>query len=142
VKYTEEAFAENISELTICLKMKCVYKNRLGANGELIAKKYLTDNNYKFIKNNYRYERAEVDLIFEDEKNKLLIFVEVKTRRNKNYGEPEESVTLSKQNQIKKSALGFVNENEKYADHDMRIDIVSIFLDKGKAEINHIENAF
>lgn len=122
--------------------MKCVYKNRLGVSGELIAKKYLTDKNYKFIKNNYRYERAEVDLIFEDVENKLLIFIEVKTRKNKNYGEPEESVNTYKQNHIKKSALGFINENVKYADHDLRIDVVSILLNNGKAEINHIENAF
>lgn len=122
--------------------MKCVYKNRLGANGELIAKKYMTDKNYKFIQNNYRYQRAEVDLIFEDVENKLLIFIEVKTRKNKNYGEPEEAVTFSKQSQIKKSALGFVSENDNYAGYDLRIDVVSIFLNNGKAEINHIENAF
>jgi len=122
--------------------MKCVYKNRLGTNGELIARKFLSDKNFTFIKNNYRYERAEIDLIFEDEDSKLLIFVEVKTRRNKNYGEPEESVTYSKQNQIKKAAMGFISENEKYADHVLRIDIISIFLNEGRVEINHIENAF
>ena len=122
--------------------MKCVYKNRLGANGELIAKKFLTDKNFIFIKSNYRYERAEVDLIFEDKENKTLIFAEVKTRRNKKFGEPEESVTPAKQKQIKKSVLGFVSENEKYSDHDLRIDVISVFLNKGDAEINHIENAF
>ena len=122
--------------------MKCVYKNRLGSNGELIAKKFLSDKNFTFIKNNYRYERAEIDLIFEDVKSKLLMFVEVKTRRNKNYGEPEESVTFSKQNQIKKAAMGFISENEKYADYDLRLDVISIFLNEGRAEINHIENAF
>ena len=122
--------------------MKCVYKNRLGANGELIARKFLIDKDLKFIKHNYRYERAEVDLIFEDEKEKLLIFIEVKTRRSKEYGEPEESVTFSKREQIKKASLGFVNENEKYHSHDLRIDVVSIFLYEDKAEINHIENGF
>lgn len=122
--------------------MKCVYKNRLGAGGELIAKKYLEDKNYKFIKNNFRYERAEIDLIFEDEDQKLLIFIEVKTRRNKKYGEPEESVNFSKQNQIKKAAMGFVTENNKYTDYDLRIDVISILLIEGKVEINHIENAF
>ncbi len=122
--------------------MKCAYKNRLGANGELIARNYLISKNLKFIRNNFRFERAEVDLIFEDEKNKLLIFAEVKTRRNKNYGEPEEAVTFTKQNQIKKSALGFVQENEKYAGYDLRLDIVSVYLNNGKAEINHIKNAF
>ena len=122
--------------------MKCVYKNRLGANGELIAKNFLMNKNLKFVKNNFRYERAEVDLIFEDEKDKLLIFAEVKTRRNKVFGEPEESVNLSKQNQIKKAAMGFVSENENYSDHDLRIDVISILIKDGKAEIEHFENAF
>lgn len=122
--------------------MNCVYKGRLGINGELIAKKFLLNKNYKFVKNNYRYERAEIDLIFEDEKNKLLIFIEVKTRKNKKFGEPEESVNLSKQNHIKKAVLGFVKDNLEYADHDLRIDVISIFFNEGQIEINQIENAF
>lgn len=122
--------------------MKCIYKNRLGANGELIAKKYLLDKKYKFIKNNYRFERVEVDLIFEDQENKLLMFVEVKTRRNKKYGEPEESVTVSKQNHIRKSAMGFISENPEYEKHDLRIDVISILLNDDVPEIRHIENAF
>ncbi len=124
------------------MKMECIYKNKLGAQGELIAKKFLIDKGLKFLKNNYRYERAESDLIFEDEKNKIILFIEVKTRRNKEYGEPEESVTQTKKNQIKKAALGFLSENEMYSDHDLRIDIVSVFLNNGKQTINHIENAF
>ncbi|HMS34135.1 MAG TPA: YraN family protein [Ignavibacteria bacterium] len=122
--------------------MKCVSKNRLGANGELLARKFLADKDLKFLKNNYRFERAEVDLIFEDEKKKIILFVEVKTRRSKEYGEPEESVNYYKQQKIKKAALGFIRDNVIYSDHDLRIDIVSIFLDNGKVKINHIENAF
>ena len=105
-------------------------------------KKYLEDKNYKFIKNNYRFERAEIDLIFEDVKNKTLIFTEVKTRRNKNFGKPEESINIAKQDHIKKAAMGFVSENENYSDHDLRIDVISILLVEGKAEIEHFENAF
>jgi putative endonuclease len=122
--------------------MKCIYKNRLGKSGELMAKDFLSKKNYKFITANYRYERAEIDLIFEDEKNKMLIFAEVKTRRNKKYGLPEESITVTKQNHIRKAALGFVNNFPQYSKHDMRIDVVSILLTDDKSEINHIENAF
>ena len=122
--------------------MKCVYKNRFGASGELLAKKFLLDKNYKLIKNNFRFERAEIDLIFEDEKNKLLLFVEVKTRSNKKFGEPEESVNIFKQNQLKKAVGGFIKDNLEYADYDLRIDVISIFFNEGRAEINHIENAF
>lgn len=122
--------------------MKCIYKNKLGANGEIIAKNYLLNKNYKFIKNNYRYERAEVDLIFEDEVSKMIIFIEVKTRRNKKYGEPEESITFIKQEHIKKAATGFINDFPEFSNHDLRIDVISILINEGNAEINHIENAF
>ena len=122
--------------------MKCVYKNRLGTTGEMIARKYLEGKDLKYVKSNYRYDRSEIDLIFEDEKEKTLIFIEVKTRRSKQYGEPEESVTEIKQRHIKKAALGFLNEYENFSNHDVRIDIVSVFLNDGKTEINHIENAF
>lgn len=122
--------------------MKCLYKNRLGLNGEMIARQFLSEKKFKFIRNNYRFERAEIDLIFEDEQNRTLLFVEVKTRRNKNYGEPEESITKMKQNHIRKAALGFVYQNEEYANHDLRIDVISIFFEKNQTLINHIENAF
>lgn len=122
--------------------MNCIYKNRLGAGGELLAKKFLQDKNLKFVKNNYRYDRAEIDLIFEDEENKMLIFIEVKTRRNKNFGEPIESITAKKQKQIRKAAMGFISENSSYLLHDLRIDVISIMINSGKAEIDHIENAF
>lgn len=122
--------------------MKCIYKNRLGAAGELIAKNYLAGKNLKFIRNNYRFERNEVDLIFEDESKKILIFIEVKTRKNTSYGLPEESVTISKQKNIRKAVMGFLSENPDYSAHDLRIDVISILLNEKSPDIRHIENAF
>lgn len=122
--------------------MKCIYKNRLGASGELLAKNFLLEKNYKFIKSNYRFERVEIDIIFEDIKSKMLIFVEVKTRKNKKFGEPEESITPLKQEHIKKAAMGFISQNPEYEKHDLRIDVVSIMFEDGKPNISHIENAF
>lgn len=123
-------------------ELKCVYKNRFGKNGEMIARNFLTDKGMKFLKANYRYERAEIDLIFEDLKTGTVIFAEVKTRKNKKFGEPEESVNPSKQERIKKAAMGFILENESYSSHDLRIDVISILFTEGVYEINHIENAF
>lgn len=122
--------------------MKCVYKNRFGAKGEQVAKDFLSRKDLKFIKKNFRFERAEIDLIFEDEENKTLLFIEVKSRRNKKFGEPEESVTFAKQNQIRKAATGFIFENPEYAGHDVRIDVIGILFNEGRVDVNHIENAF
>jgi putative endonuclease len=124
------------------MKNKCIYKNRFGKRGELIASEYLKDKGFDLIQNNYRYDRAEIDLIFEDTDNSLLLFVEVKTRANKKFGEPEESITPLKMEQIRKAAMGFISENESFLKHDVRLDVITIMLVDDKAEINHIENAF
>lgn len=122
--------------------MKCIYKNKLGNAGEVIARNYLTGKNLKFIRNNYRFERTEVDLIFEDEEKKTLIFIEVKTRRNTKFGLPEVSVTLGKQKNFRKTVMGFISEHPVYSSHDLRIDVISILFSEKNHEIRHIENAF
>ncbi len=96
----------------------------------------------KHIKSNYFYDRAEIDIIFEDVKNKILIFIEVKTRKDNKYGEPEESINIKKQINIRKTARGFLSENNSFSQHDYRFDTITILYDNDKPLINHIENAF
>lgn len=114
----------------------------LGKDGEAIAKRYFESLGYEFVAENYRYNRAETDLIFKDESKKLIVFIEVKTRRNKTFGEPEDSVTEKKMEQIIKSAEGFLMEHPEYEDFEKRFDVAAIMIVRGKEEINHIENAF
>lgn len=123
---------------------KCIYKNRLGKTGELLAKEFLIAEGYTFLKSNYRFERAEADLIFTfgDGKDKELIFIEVKTRRSKKFGEGEESVDAKKQAQIRKAAEGFLYENEIYQDYQIRLDVVVVYLMNNEKKIVHIKNAF
>jgi len=112
----------------------------LGKTGESIAKEYFETQGYEIVAENYRYERAETDIIVENEKKKLLLFVEVKTRRNRKFGEPEESVTEKKVQQMIKSAQGFLVLNPVYDDYEKRFDIVTIMIEGGKAKLNHLEN--
>ena len=121
---------------------KSVYRKKLGSFGEEKAKEFLESKGYEFLISNFRFERAEVDLILKDEKQKMVVFVEVKTRRSKEFGEPEESINLTKQKQIKKAAEGFISENEEFMDYDLRIDTVSVFIDGENIIIKHTENAF
>lgn len=122
----------------------CVYKNRLGKTGELLAKQFLIDEGYTFLKSNYRFERAEADLIFTrgENKDKEIIFIEVKTRRSKKFGEGEESVDAKKQAQIRKAAEGFLYENEMYQDYQIRLDVIVVYLMNNEKNIVHIKNAF
>lgn len=122
----------------------CVYKNRLGKAGELLAKEFMVNEGHTFLKSNYRYDRAEVDLIFTKahEKENEIIFTEVKTRRSKKFGEGEESVDAKKQAQIRKGIEGFLYENEQYRNHQIRIDVIVVYLMNNETNIVHIKNAF
>jgi putative endonuclease len=117
-------------------------RNTLGKYGEEFAKKYFEQEGYVLVAQNHRYERAEIDLIFKDEKKKILVFVEVKTRRSKAFGEPEESVTEMKQAQLIKSAEGFLMSRDEFYDYEKRFDVASIYIEGKIEKINHIENAF
>lgn len=114
----------------------------LGADGEALARKYLEEKGYELVKENFRYERAEIDLVMKNEKLKQLVFVEVKTRKSKSFGEPQESVNESKQLQLIKSAEGFMMNNPDYDDYEKRFDVIAIYIENGKENINHLENAF
>jgi putative endonuclease len=115
----------------------------IGKKGEKIAENYLKRKNLILLERNFKFMRCEIDLIFRDKKSDLLIFVEVKTRNNKKFGEPEESITYFKQNNIKKSAQGFLLKNKKFENFDLRFDTISILYDeKNEYVINHIECAF
>ncbi|PID60602.1 MAG: YraN family protein [Ignavibacteriae bacterium] len=115
-------------------------KNQLGNKGEDIAVDYLKENNYKIIERNYRFGHGEIDIIAEQ--NEILIFIEVKTRKNLEFGPPELAVTKSKQRQIKKIAEAYLYENE-INDKDCRMDVIAILKeDKLPPRITHIENAF
>lgn len=114
----------------------------LGARGEEIAKSYLENKGLLFVAKNYKAGRKEIDLIFSDEKKKIVIFIEVKTRRNRNYGDPEESITLSKQKNIKFTAVNFISQNPSYNKYDLRFDSLSVMTNGEKININHIEEAF
>jgi putative endonuclease len=102
----------------------------------------LSSKGYEIIKENFRFQRAEVDIIAKDELRKTIVFIEVKTRRNKNFGEPEESVNEHKQQQLMNSAEGFLMNTPGYENYFKRFDVISIFIDGQTETINHIENAF
>jgi len=110
-----------------------------GESGERVAEKFLTEKGFRLIERNYRYERGEIDLIFDD--HGILVFVEVKTRRSETYGEPEDAITPRKRRQIRKVAEAYLwVKNIK--DTECRFDVVAIKWESGKAKINYIPNAF
>jgi putative endonuclease len=100
-------------------------KKRLGDLGEDISEIFLVKKGYSILKRNYRCRLGEIDLIAKY-KNKI-IFFEVKTRTNLNFGYPEESVNNLKVLKLKKLAI-FFTVSENMDNPDMQFDVISINL--------------
>lgn len=78
---------------------------RFGRDGETAAEKYLEGKGYHFLTRNFKRTHGEIDLIMED--GETLVFIEVKSRTNRRYGEPKEAVTPFKQQHIRYTAKAF-----------------------------------
>ncbi|MGL4393868.1 MAG: YraN family protein [Brevinema sp.] len=112
---------------------------QLGVFGENFAKKYLIGKGFEFVTENYFTSFGEIDLIFKD--GSILVFVEVKTRRNKK--DLEIAISHSKTKKIYKSAEVFL-EREKIDFSETRFDVVFIRINKEDqaVEIGHRPNFF
>ena len=66
-------------------------KQNTGDKGENYACDLLVEKNFKIVKRNYRYGHGEIDIIADD--NGVLVFIEVKTRKNVEFGQPVSAVT-------------------------------------------------
>lgn len=116
------------------------YRKNLGKYGEELACKYLIKNNYKIIEKNFLCKQGEIDIIAIS-RNKELVFVEVKTRKNLKYGLPCESVTQRKIKNIIFSSKYYILLNNYY-NINIRYDVIEIYCKESKYTINHIINAF
>lgn len=113
--------------------------NDFGTLAENLAADFLAQNNYKILVRNFRYQRAEVDIIAEFEN--LIVIVEVKARSYNSLIEPEEAVTKKKIKSILLCSDFFMTENA--INKEVRFDIITVVPDEsGKLQLNHIEDAF
>lgn len=115
-------------------------RKKLGAFGERLAGHYLEDHGFRIVARNWRCRQGEIDLIAA--RDDALHFVEVKTRRGRSRGTPEEALTARKGQQLTNLALLYLAEQE-LDDADWQIDLVAVELDpSGKLlRIDHIPNA-
>ena len=113
--------------------------NDFGKLAEQLATDFLIQKNYKILLKNFRYLKAEIDIIAEFENQ--IIIVEVKARNTDVFIEPHEAVTKKKIRLIVTAANEFMNQNSRV--EEVRFDIISVLPNQsGKLEITHIENAF
>jgi putative endonuclease len=112
--------------------------NKLGKDGELIAFMVLQRDGFAILETNWRFQKAEVDIIAQ--KDGFLIFIEVKTRGSKKFGNPSDSIDKKKISLYKDAVEGYL---EQYpSELEVRFDVVNIIIGKDETEIEHIPNAF
>jgi putative endonuclease len=130
-----------ISFSPICATRKSTSNNpkdQLARSGENEAEKFLRNKNYIILQRNVLLANGEIDIIAKDKNT--LVFVEVKTRRSKKFGEPYEAVNPEKQKRLHKLALQFIN-SLKLRNINYRIDIISIILTPNTTpKIKHIKD--
>ncbi len=113
--------------------------NNLGRKGEELAKQHLEAAGYEILDENWRFGKAEVDLIAY--LDKTIIFVEVKTRTGNAFGEPEDFVDQAKKVLLASAADEFIELMDFKG--EARFDIIAILFGRqGNYRLNHIEDAF
>lgn len=112
----------------------------IGDRGEDLAVLYLENKGYTILERNYRFEHAEVDIVAYHDLE--IIFIEVKTRKNSDFGEPEEYVDDAKIARICKASEAWLYERNMVGS-PARYDVISIISRKPtEHRIKHFENAF
>lgn len=111
-------------------------KRSIGKEFEQRAVDFLQDKGYLILERNYQCKFGEIDIIALD--REYLVFVEVKYRKNRESGYPEEAVNYQKQRKISKTAGYYCLQKNILENVCCRFDVIAI--DAG--EIRHYENAF
>ena len=99
---------------------------------------FLLNNGYSIAERNYRFEKAEVDIIAK--KKDILAIVEVKTRSSADFGNPQDFVKPKQIKNLVKAVDQYVNVNN--LDVDVRFDIIAIIKNGTQYQIEHLEDAF
>lgn len=113
-------------------------KRKFGIIGEKITQDYLRNKGYEILETNFYTKKGEIDII--TKKENCIIFVEVKTRTSLKFGTPAMAVNVVKKKHIKSAAKTFLYLNKLHR-YEVRFDVVEVFINNGKCEINHIEGA-
>jgi putative endonuclease len=112
--------------------------NELGKKGEQLAIDFLIKNEYKILEKNYRYLKAEVDIIAQ--KENTLVVVEVKTRSTDYFGDPQDAVNPKKIKHLVSAIDYYIIDKD--LDVEVRFDIIAIIHQNNKTRIEHLEDAF
>lgn len=114
-------------------------KHVLGLYGEKVAGQYLQSLGYEILERNWRCPLGEIDIIVRD--HARYVFVEVKTRNGAGFGHPFEAITEIKVGRLRK-LVGEWCRSRQLSGIDVRIDAVSVMVNRGKVELEHLKQVF
>jgi putative endonuclease len=109
-----------------------------GQAAEELACRYLTQQGLILIERNFRCRMGELDLIMRD--GEYLVFIEVRSRGNRNYGTPAETVTIHKQKRLIRAAAYYLQRH--HLNIPCRFDIVAISNIQNEKDLEWIKDAF
>lgn len=112
--------------------------NIQGKTGEDLAASFLEKQGYQILHRNWRSGHKELDIVALD--HGTLVIVEVKTRRNLEFGNPADAVNDRKIRRIVSSTDAYIRKFK--LDLPVRFDIISIITDAPIPQIEHIQEAF
>ena len=112
--------------------------NELGKKGEQIAVDFLLKKGYEILERNYRFQKAEIDIIAKVKDT--LAIVEVKTRSTADFGNPQDFLKPKQIQRLVNATDEFVNTNK--LDVEVRFDIIAIVKENKQYKIEHLEDAF
>ena len=112
--------------------------NELGKWGEEQAAHYLQRKGYDIVERDWRSGHRDLDIIATD--GDSVVFVEVKSRRNRVFGEPEDAIDYQKLRNLRQAINHYVKLH--HICQNMRLDAVTVVgtPDGGEPEIIHIED--
>lgn len=118
----------------------CEERRRLGAEGEARAAAHLARAGYRIVDRNVRAGGVEIDLVAE--RAGLVVFVEVKTRRSRAHGAPEEAVDARKRARLTRGAAAWLRER-RLRFRRARFDVITCEpAPSGQWHLKHWEGAF
>ena len=120
--------------------LKKIIPSVVGSEFEHRVELLLHDNGLRTLARNFRCKMGEVDLIMED--SEVVVFVEVRYRRDARFGGPFASITPAKQKRLIRAATQYLATKPKLANRNCRFDTVGVTQQNGRVTFDWIRDAF
>ncbi len=115
------------------------WRHATGRAAEELAARHLEEQGCRLLVRRFACRGGEIDLIVED--RGVIVFVEVKARRGRRYGDPAEAIGYRKRRRLLIAARTFLRR-KRWSTRRCRFDVCSVYLERGKATVAWMRDAF